>query len=287
MLSFYPQPGKNGRWTRFLETTLGTGVRPSDIFIVGHPKSGMTWMEFLLSYAILERENDNAVTFRTQYDYVPDLSAVGPRDPLFLGCYAGRPAPRVFFTHTPSDPRLLRGRVVYVLRDPRDVLVSYYHHHRRRVQGFNLSLSAFVRKEDTYPCPWDVHVRGWLEGPRRERIFVVRYEELRADTAGGLAQILQFCAVPHTPANIERAVRLSDFKRMKEVEQAFPENKPVYEKGATFVRRGKVGGWRDELSAADIAYLQERLGPTMKAYGYEPVELPQVVPSATAEPVLV
>lgn len=257
------------RLARLVERALGTGVRPTDIFIVGYPKSGMTWMEFLLTHALLEKRAAEHVTFRTARAYVPDLSHIGPRDPLLLWRFGARRAPRVFFSHTPFDPRLLRGRVVYMLRDPRDVMVSYYHYHRRHVGALDVTLSEFVRQPAYFPCTWDVHVRGWLDGPADSgRIHVVRYEELRVRTAEVLTGLLRFTGARFTPADVARAVERSSFSRMQEIEKRFPPRVKIHDAQERFVRRGKIGGWKDELSDADLGVIEERYGAVMRWLGY-------------------
>ncbi len=251
-----------------LTRLLGTGVRESDIFVVGYPKSGTTWMEFLLIHALLEKKHPDRVNFRTQHGYVPDLSGLGPADRVFLWPYAARRDPRVFFTHCPFNRDLANAHILYVLRDPRDVLVSYWYHQRRTATGGG-SLSAFVRAAHFYPCHWDRHVAGWLDAAvKLPHFHLVRYEDLRRDTAGVLTQILAFTGAAYSPADVERAVKMASFERMRALEQRYPAPDSRPDSGIAFVRRGTVGGWKDELSADDLRFILARYGPTMRRVGY-------------------
>lgn len=266
------------------EALCGAGVRPTDIFLCGHPKSGMTWMKFLLAHALLEKRAGEHLTLKNQNRYVPDLPKTFPHEPLRIWRYAHRPAPRVFFTHALFDPRFTRGRVIYMLRDPRDVLVSHYHHHRRRTAAFNLTLSEFIRTRAHKLFLWDEHVESWLRpGHDQRAIHVCRYEQLRAAPHEHFAQVLAFTGAAHTPADIDRAVAQSDFKRMRAIEQKYPAHYTKYDPAEFQVRKGQVGGWRAEMTPADAAYVAQRFGPTMRRLGYDPgVPAEMATPSATA-----
>ncbi len=258
--------------SRLTERVLGPGIRRTDVFLVGYPKSGMTWMEFLLTYALFEKTFDDCVTFVTINDYIPNLAHIAPDDPLTLWHYRKRPAPRIFFTHTPYDPRLTHGKIIYMVRDARDVLVSYYHYHRLSKAGFNLTMRAFLLLDDYYPCRWDEHVRGWILDRDTRNTVVVHYRELKADAAGTLARVLKFIGAPFTFADIDRAVEMSKFQRMREVEE---KKSPARVEGGDpnefFVRKGKVEGWREELGEEEVRIIESRYGETMRQVGYPPV----------------
>jgi hypothetical protein len=255
--------------TKFIERVFGTGIRPSDVFLVGYPKSGMTWMEFLLSHAVFEKRVGDWVTFRTINDYVPNLAGVGPGDALLLWPYYSRPKPRIFFTHTPFDARLANGKIIYMLRDPRDSLVSYYHYHKREEKNFHLQLGEFLRSEKIYPGHWDDHVRGWVLDHREllSNIIVVRYEELRRDTSTVLSQVLDFIGISFTETDIRHAIEMSSFDRMRELEMKYPTG-PKADSSERFVRKGKVGNWIEELSKADVLFIEQRYGEIMRQEGY-------------------
>jgi hypothetical protein len=268
--------GQRNAATR-LERAFGPLVRSSDIFIVGFPKSGLTWMSFLLAHALLEKRGGDRVNFRNIDRYVPDLSHLGTGDPLFLARYWRRPAPRAFFTHSPFEPRITAASIIYLLRDPRDVMVSYYHYHRRHMAGFDLSLGEFLRQETYFPCTWDAHVDSWLR-PEREgtRIHVVRYEELRRDTPGLLRGVLDFVQAAYADEDVRRAVELADFRRMQDLEKRLPPEVTIHDQRELFVRKGKVGGWKEELAPADLELIYRRYGGAMRWFGYE---VPAVGPS--------
>src|SRR5581483_9049836 len=93
----------------------GVTVLPDDVFIVSYLRSGSTWSRFLLGNLVHE---NHTVTFANLDRFVPSIVAV-PDHRL-------RKLPRVIKSHECFDPRY--PRVIYMVRDPRDVAVSFYHY---------------------------------------------------------------------------------------------------------------------------------------------------------------
>src|SRR2546423_7743737 len=95
----------------------GLSVRTRDVFLVSYPRSGNTWLRFLVANALRPEEQ---ATFATVGDVVPDIYDVTNRDLLRL------PDPRILKSHEPVDERY--RRVAYLVRNPADVALSYYHY---------------------------------------------------------------------------------------------------------------------------------------------------------------
>jgi hypothetical protein len=177
--------------------------------------------------------------------------------------------PRFFRVHARYDPAL--RKVVYVLRDPRDVMVSYWHFKRFIDRDFTATLREFVMNGDHWPCPWDQHVAGWLLEHKHPDLLLVRYKDLHRDAAGVLKMVLDFSGVSYGPADIQRAVEASQFNKMRKSEEKFGIGEPVTNPNERFVRRGKISGWRDELDGDSLCALEERFSTTMLKVGFEPV----------------
>src|SRR6476660_6161204 len=91
-------------------------VRPDDIFLVSYPKSGNTWTRFLIANLAYPEKNPD---FSNINELIPDPEAMSMRD---LEKLAGQ---RILKSHQYFDPRY--QKVMYVVRDPRDVVLSEYH----------------------------------------------------------------------------------------------------------------------------------------------------------------
>lgn len=162
------------------------------------------------------------------------------------------------------DARLLRytseARILYIDRDPRDVIVSLYYQVTGRFRDFfdyRGDISRFIRDE-YFGASVLARFRSMWKVILQERPYLhIRYEDLHHDTARVLADVLAYLDIESDAIAIAKAVDLGRLDNMKEVEQsgAFSEPWLKPRNGFPKVRRGAVGGYQEELSLEDIAYL--------------------------------
>ncbi len=234
-----------------------------DCFLVSYPKSGNTWMRFLLANLLRCADvvvDSGPVNFHTVSRYVPEYE-------LHTRDYFAAPRPHIIKSHAPFDPGF--PRVVYLVRDPRDVYVSYYHYMRKRLPE-GMSISEFLRMDDLHPCHWHEHVAGWIDKPS---VMLIRYEDMLADTHAQLRRCIDFWSGwEFSDTQIDIAVKASRFDQMKQIEQqsGLPfKNDTHKQQSSTFMRKGKKGDWVNYYDPADLAYLDDKCGGLMKRFGYE------------------
>lgn len=247
----------------------GLTVFPDDTFIVSYFRSGSTWSRFLLGNLI---HQDEAVTFTNMERLVPIIYNQPDR--------VLRRLPRVLKSHECFDPRY--PRVIYIVRDPRDVAVSFYFYNIKvGVIPDGYSMDEFVAQwiaakvvdyADRVGC-WQDHVLSWMRLRQGKPGFVlVRYEDLLADPAKALAELAPMVGIDPTPERIERAVRLSSVSHMQSLEKQ-QSQQWVATKGTRqdipFVREAKAGGWRKKLSPVAVKMIEDAWGTTIKELGYE------------------
>jgi hypothetical protein len=241
-------------------------VFADDTFIVSYPKSGNTWVRFLIAHLAAEKR---PVDFSSVQEIVPGIDFLSAKK---LG---GLTRPRILKSHEYFDPRY--EKLVYLVRDPRDVVVSYYHHDRRRQlipEGYPTEqyIARFLAgRLDPY-CSWHEHVGSWLGARDGDPAFLlVRYEDLSAAPQQGLRRIADFLGLRSDDSELELACELSSFEAMRKLERFQAETagslSPVRVQ-QPFVRSGTVGGWRRELPPALAARITARWGRTMTALGY-------------------
>jgi len=247
--------------------------REAEYFLVSYPKCGRTWLRVLLSRAL-----------EIHYGS-PEVDYLGG---AFLGGNVPG-APRVRVTHD-DDPhwktsrgldrrkRRYRGkRVVLLVRDPRDVLVSMYFERSRRERAYSGTLSQFLHERrgslDTILAYYNIWARS--RGIPSD-LLVVRYEDLRRDTERELVRLLAFIGVSDaSEATVREAVRFASFESMREMESAGslesgrlrPRDPNDPESFKT--RRGKVGGFVDYLNPDEIADVERRIRSGLDpSFGY-------------------
>jgi aryl sulfotransferase len=167
---------------------------------------------------------------------------------------------------------------VIIVRDPRDVAPSLAHHLNRSIDKsiafMNDDEAALAKRTNRQGLQlrqrlrgWSEHVASWLD-QTDIAVYLVRYEDLRRDTAGELLRVMEFVGVPVAEEAVNRAVVFSDFAQLQRQEQksGFSEA-PV--KGARFFRRGEMGNWLNELSREQVARIESHHGRMMCRLGYE------------------
>jgi hypothetical protein len=241
------------------------GLTAADAFVTSYPKSGNTWLKAMLTYLACGREFD--------FDHHTELSPSVGFHRGVAGILPG--GGRLIKSHEPylSPVGDRYPRLVYLVRDGRDVAVSYFHHSRRKGSQYE-DLEAFFKafldgSVDGYGC-WHEHVRSWLESPQASdgRLIVVRYEDLQDDPVGELARAARFLSLSTAPAALREAVARHTADRMREQERssAFHASQP--RKDVLFVRRATRGEWSEALTEEQVRRFEAIAGPTAARLGY-------------------
>ena len=246
----------------------GLTVYPDDTFLVSFPRSGNTWTRFLICNLM---NPDDPVDFAHLESRIPEIYDTTDRD---LRAFK---RPRMIKSHESFDPRY--RKIIYIVRDPRDVVVSYYEFQlKRRVISDDCSLEDFVpRFMDAEFEPktgsWRDHVVSWMATRLGSPNFLLlRYEEMLANTKQEGAKIASFIGVDASPERIARAVELSSADRMRKLEKQqagqWKETKKTRQ-DKPFVRKAASGGWKSTLPERSVALLEKTWGEVMRSVGYE------------------
>jgi hypothetical protein len=207
---------------------------------------------------------------------IPDPFATTKRE------FDRMPRPRIIKSHECFDPRY--PRVIYIIRDPRDVACSQYHYHRKLEKiDDNSPIDRFIsRFLAGQTCPhgsWRQNVVTWLSTRENDSSFLLlRYEDMLADTARELQKVATFLGLNATAEQIARAVERSSAGQMRKMEQAQSDKCDLIKdsrKDLSFVRAASSGGWRSELSPSLVARIETAWGPLMRHLGYDLATEPQ------------
>jgi len=218
-------------------------VYEDDVYIVSYPKSGNTWIRFLIGNYV----TGNEFNFDNYNSLIPDIHY----NPNQCGNLERPRFIKSHFSYVKKYPN-----VIYIVRDGRDVAVSYYHY---SIKMGNIDKSVkFTGFMDEFnsgsvgPCrAWGKHVESWI-GKDEDSILVVRYEDLLEDASTQLRRILSFVDIEVRQPDLQRAVKASNFENMKSMEEKqqqkegenFP-GKGSADEGKRFMRKGERGDWQD------------------------------------------
>ena len=253
----------------------GRGVTcfADDVFLVSYPRSGNTWTRFLIGNLLYP---DEPSTFLNIESRIPEI--------YFNQDWKLRrlPRPRLLKSHEAFEPRY--PRVIYVVRDPRDVAVSSYHHNiktRSLPEGCPLEeyVSRFVGPQWEAGGSWGDNAMSWLAlRQNRPNFLLLRYEDLRSDPESELCRMADFLKaagfrnVDAAPERIARAVELGSAERMRRLEKVQSRHWVTTKwtrQDKPFIRTATSGGWRSVLSSASVAQIESAWGPLMQRLGYE------------------
>jgi Sulfotransferase domain len=241
------------------------GLRADDGVLVSYPKSGSTWLRFLLATALA----DDEVDFDSVRRLVPPVGR-HHRAPVLLG---GRG--RLTRTHEPLA-RLAApagGRVVYLVRDGLAVAASYLRHARAegRLRGAaDDFVDAFVAGVVDGYGPWTEHALGAASFAREDRfpLLVVRYEDLRFDTAGELRKVLRFLGGEVDTARVDASVQANTKAAMRAKEESSAFMRRRFGPGSAFVTEDRPSPDPFPFSPAARNRLETALAPARRAFGY-------------------
>ncbi len=272
-------------------------------WLASYPKSGNTWLRF----ALLCLKEGGGVDFSKRSDFAPvaagragfdlalgiESSDLTPAEILELRprCYEAQAEnlvePQFRKVHdawvltAPGEPlfppSVTQGSLC-IVRDPRDVAVSFAHHSGdeidKVISHMGNSDAQLARQRDRLfdQLPqvlgsWSDHVAGWLAAPGMRPALLVRYEDMLADPARELRRVADYVGWPATEDAIASAVENTRFDRLRAAEerQGFHERSPV---AARFFRKGETGGWRTVLTAAQATRIETAHGDMMRRLRY-------------------
>ena len=165
------------------------------------------------------------------------------------------------------------ARAIYILRDPRDVALSYAHHYRYTLGLAVTALctsTAFNQKQEQpglteLLMSWGEHVQGWTS-LRAVPLLVLRYEDLLADPAAGVRQIAAFLDRPLAADQVAAIVAATSFQELRGQEKSRGFNEAVRSEG--FFRTGTADQWRDVADQSVFQPLIDKNAPMMRRHGY-------------------
>jgi len=238
----------------------------ADYLLISPTNCGRTWLRVMLGRMMQVTYQIDQVNLHYLYSFselnpnVPRIKAIHEKYGQF-GDYQNK-------------------KVIYLVRDPRDALVSRYHQHQQEypdypsLDDFILNAPDLIRYVEDY--------NRWQQQQHTTADFMtVRYEDLKANPQQALQQLAQFLALPITDDVIAEAVQYASFENMRKMElngsetvragvlMTTDKTAAAPQENQLKVRKGRVGGYRQELSTRAIEHLNTYIQTHLNSnYGY-------------------
>ena len=259
-------------------------VYPDDTLLVSYPRSGNTWTRFLIAN-LLHPAVD--VDFTNIERLVPDTTTQSSRALKHV------PRPRVIKSHEYFDHRY--QRTIYVVRDPRDVALSYYDYNRRNQfiddsVGVDEFVTRFVAGKLNFRGwgTWAENVASWVYTRGGDPTFLlVDYGDMQSSPEATLQRVAKFLNVAADPSLLRQAVERSSAERMRILEkkqydqwlttQSYPirrAKKARTRKDIPFIGAARSGSWRTAMPESSVHRIESAWGDIMTTLGYELVTVP-------------
>ena len=269
------------------------------VWLASYPKSGNTWMRAFLHNLMLAgptAHDINRLDELTGGDVDPALyaeiagrpaaelaveQAIALRGAVQRRLAAAVPGSRFVKTHSALlhvygadtiDMGVTAG-AIYIVRDPRDVAVSFAHHLGQPAGRIvelmatdNAHTEASAAMMPDVIGSWSQHVESWTAKPN-PGLHVVRYEDMLRDTQKCFGGVVRFLGLNVPATRLNAALRASSFKALAEQEKkrGFRERPGQAER---FFRKGVAGGWRRDLAPALAEAIAGRHREQMLRFGY-------------------
>jgi hypothetical protein len=237
------------------------GLHEADMFLASYPRSGNTWLRFVLSEAISGDEID----FDNINSYIPELKWHKQARPLLPG------QGRVIKTH--EAYRKEYQKAIYIVRDVRDCALSQ--HARTKEIGisdpsFDVFLEKYLEGDTNQYGTWQQHLRSWMDGPlaREGKLLVIRFEDLRKNPEDVVTRMVEFAGVNMDAERIRAALANNSVDRMRAKEEKSKKLFQSKTEAGRFVRKGAVQGWRATMTPSQLQMFERYAGPELARMGY-------------------
>ncbi len=268
------------------KANLTTGKTFMDtIWIASYPKSGNTWVRFMLYSALFgppKRSADVAAK-------IPDIHRPMPLDlPESGPIYA-----KTHFELNKKHPQLAStAKAIHIIRNPRDVLLSAINYHQLTAespQSFNQEqfAEAFIKARGDFHWreigfgTWASHARSWRNTDQFP-VLNLRYEELKADPRTQLVRMVEFLGIACDDQHIDQAIAASSFDAMRALEIRekktgkandlskflFVGTKDATRKGMYFMNKGQANQSLDTLAPGLDARFDKAFEDELAEFGY-------------------
>lgn len=245
-----------GRYLKRYNYDTKNQFKSNDVFLVGYPKSGNTWLQNLVAGLI----------YGIDTQYLPDQLTQELVPPVKNRRIFKRFLPfNCFKSHELPDPSY--RRVILLVRDGRDVLPSYKSMNEKL--GKKFSLEQMVKEsKGVYPCGWADFYRKWNQNPYEAELMVLKYEDLFDDIINTLKEVCKFLKIDRDESLLKKVSEGNSIINMRSKAKAFGTDHRNWKEGDAFFRKGKVGSFEEDFDGELLDYFVSQSKDVLSYFEY-------------------
>jgi len=192
------------------------------------------------------------------------------------------------FNNSFTSESCTRG-IIYIVRDPRDVVVSYAHHYNSSIENSIKDIlntksaiawqdkqNIFLNKKKplTILSSWNFNCESWIENPFKCPILILKYENMISNKMKIIKELIDFFhknfnfEFNNLDKKIDNIIQSTDFDLLKKNEARFGFSEAV---GKKFFRKGASNQWENILSKKQVYNIEKNFYPLMRKLGYKSI----------------
>lgn len=209
--------------------------RNTDVYLVSYPKSGNTWMRFLLINYLYNKKR-TPLNYSSLEDFIPSIYKSSTNH---INSITGK---RIIKSHSVNNHY---PKVIYLVRDGRDAMVSYYYFQKELDKFDGTFREFYFTKRDREVGTWSEHIFKAFDYKKKypDKILFIKYEDLKKDEVNTFKKVIDFLGYDIDDDQLSFSLKSTTFKNLKKMQG--DNGVEIEGKKVNFFRKGTIGNWKE------------------------------------------